>query len=936
MTKRKRIPLSCSACRKKKIRCDRVRPVCSGCTRSASTCVFEEGSRKNSSINVLLFRSEAPKNPNSNELNFLTPIQFTDPESSAPQFSPPPNQPIQKYDDVVVDFHSEVVSIHMVRPKSRVFNVSPLSGLSIAQRDYYGRIVFHGLFRFFKGVRSLAQARKTSKDFESLKIRERNLFIQKALDDIPDRMLEFSVRIHEYAARRHSNLSVSILTSFCELISQDALLAADIEMLLPSKPVIYMYIDRFFKFVYPVYPLMDEASFRADVAKLIGPDSVGPAKINFSNEDSHLDAATLLIVLKLAFLIVYSHSIEPLPEDVRVLKSYPITAPLYDLAKACLARYEFMHRCGFQLLLTLYYFQVYHSVGYEEGGDTPGGVETSILGETLMSAARSIGLHRDPFDNMSNFLGIQTESVKFLMLWRKAWHTLIALDAESVMSSGNPPRLNPDYANTEIPKLEDLLRGSNCSDLNVERVVISAICKKLVIVPLVRKIADLVNRMNNPPSIGELMPEINFLSKHLREKFRKYSDYVDDIRSRSEGLLPRYDYSATMKLVICTKEHFLLAEFLSGLKAQIFVLLEKAQRFPRETELALLDAMHDCMEDLYVAQFWTIFGRLYVLDYELVRCLYSTSRSMLLRRVSGLFVGVLVRMLCLRHSLTRGSQLLREEILDKTIILYKVYSRMAQQILAVCVVTDTSADMFYMSFKNQIGMHQCLRSITAERNDPEYGITGMLSLYLQNPATHERLFSSQATRGDFKNLMAILDLCRNYSRLTHELETVTGENVLGEDFSQTQRGPEEVDFKLDLEVMSFYQRTETVTQVELADFWDLLFVKDISEGNMRMNRYLKKIKGSRGRIQEMMKLLSSEGIPEHDCDAAGSGDKGSIETEVSTPFEPAPLPSELESLMKINLLGGDEPFMNYFNADPSLFDSFGQEFSNIFSVRRSS
>ncbi|RKO87638.1 hypothetical protein BDK51DRAFT_12186, partial [Blyttiomyces helicus] len=43
---RKRVTQACDACNKKKIKCDGLKPTCSNCTRSLSTCTYSRSAKK--------------------------------------------------------------------------------------------------------------------------------------------------------------------------------------------------------------------------------------------------------------------------------------------------------------------------------------------------------------------------------------------------------------------------------------------------------------------------------------------------------------------------------------------------------------------------------------------------------------------------------------------------------------------------------------------------------------------------------------------------------------------------------------------------------------------------------------------------------------------------------------------------------------------------
>lgn len=81
-----------------------------------------------------------------------------------------------------------------------------------------------------------------------------------------------------------------------------------IQIILPTRKVIWKLIDRYFAWLYPFMPFIDEESLIRDISKILGPKSFEDTKIQQVKVERRLDLAhigILLVVLRLSYLSLF-------------------------------------------------------------------------------------------------------------------------------------------------------------------------------------------------------------------------------------------------------------------------------------------------------------------------------------------------------------------------------------------------------------------------------------------------------------------------------------------------------------------------------------------------------------------------------------------------------------------------------------------------------
>lgn len=247
------------------------------------------------------------------------------------------------------------------------------------------------------------------------------------------------------------------LTFYDGQIDRQFQLIDKIKVVLPKKRVIWKLIHRFFTWVYPYCPFLDEEYFRRDVAALIGPESYADEPVSKINIDKKLDLATmgiLLIVLRYSYLSLFSNNTElneqtlksddpnPKIQAMKYLMLNPININAIDVAELCLEQFKLLRRTSFTVLQLALYIRLYHTYAPEDGDGADGG-DSQVLNSVLLQMAYSLGLNREPDENCPD--------LKINSLSRKIWQYLMISDLHLGYTFGNPLSTDEMYSDVKVP-----------------------------------------------------------------------------------------------------------------------------------------------------------------------------------------------------------------------------------------------------------------------------------------------------------------------------------------------------------------------------------------------------------------------------------------------------------------------------------------------------
>ncbi|EGW31656.1 uncharacterized protein SPAPADRAFT_72420 [Spathaspora passalidarum NRRL Y-27907] len=266
------------------------------------------------------------------------------------------------------------------------------------------------------------------------------------------------------------------LTFYEGQVEKELQLIDKIPLILPKKKVAWKLIDRFFTYLYPFMPFVDEMDFRQKIAAIIGSESLEDTPIKNLKVEKRLDLAiigTFLLIMRMSYLSLFSNktdvneerltTTDPSPEaqDVKYLLQNPISITTAIVANCCLSQFEILQKTSFPVLQLALYLRIYHTYAPEDGGGPDGG-ESQTLTAVIIQMAYSLGLHRDP-DNFNDVLNDKRQN----HLMRKIWHHLVLSDIHNCYTFGIPPAIDPDSYDTKIPFHEE--GNENLKDKTLDR-----------------------------------------------------------------------------------------------------------------------------------------------------------------------------------------------------------------------------------------------------------------------------------------------------------------------------------------------------------------------------------------------------------------------------------------------------------------------------------
>ena len=156
-----------------------------------------------------------------------------------------------------------------------------------------------GNFKIFKA------APETDSKFQSIALVRDGVEDLRPYDEMNKDKLEQRRTINKLSNDKSSGVS------FYEgKIDQELALIDRIKVILPKQKVCWMLINRFFELVYPYAPFVDEANFRQEMTRIIGPEGFLDAPISEVQVQNRLDLprmGTLLVMLRLTYLSLFSN-----------------------------------------------------------------------------------------------------------------------------------------------------------------------------------------------------------------------------------------------------------------------------------------------------------------------------------------------------------------------------------------------------------------------------------------------------------------------------------------------------------------------------------------------------------------------------------------------------------------------------------------------------
>ena len=298
---------------------------------------------------------------------------------------------------------------------------------------------------------------------------------------------------------------------------------------LPENKVIWLSIKRFFTYVYPILPYLDQLSFITDVEKLIDGnhfrDRYSEEKIGTLHVTKKLDFANLgilLLVLKFAeaSLIVNEDPGDgsiTWTKDEQYLLDHPLNEKMINVAQSCLNQFRLLRRCAlpiFQLALLMNEYEKLN--GLADGNDP----DSQNFISMLIQMAISIGMNRDP-SKFDTFIG----KGKMGNLWRKIWYGLLSSDVKQYIQFGSGKSAMCDFYDTELPVFDE--ESSNIDNYDLERVVIEKIRLNFKFDQEMLELADYLCQFKKNPNVRVVLTKVFKLEAMIKESFGTMKDLLN-------------------------------------------------------------------------------------------------------------------------------------------------------------------------------------------------------------------------------------------------------------------------------------------------------------------------------------------------------------------------------------------------------------------------
>ncbi|ABN64789.2 Fungal specific transcription factor [Scheffersomyces stipitis CBS 6054] len=232
---------------------------------------------------------------------------------------------------------------------------------------------------------------------------------------------------------------------------------------LPEKEIVWLLIDRFFEFLYPFLPFVDQLTFIEDMERLLGPreqESTGfdiPSHIKLHKETYEHDMAMLgilLLMMRFGYLSLFRNNddfnIETIQGgtsarviSVSRLLRHPISIDLAELARECLAGFNVLDEnipFTFSTLQLMFFMRFYCRLSPEDGWvhdviDYHGAI-------VRMSLAMKLNIDPDQVH--------PSESPRMKNLRRKMWNFLVIADVHNSLAFGSPLYIKEETCHTKV------------------------------------------------------------------------------------------------------------------------------------------------------------------------------------------------------------------------------------------------------------------------------------------------------------------------------------------------------------------------------------------------------------------------------------------------------------------------------------------------------
>lgn len=392
----------------------------------------------------------------------------------------------------------------------------------------------------------------------------------------------------QFSDRQINKAAIPLGLNFVPEVNEVSDLLERIRKKLPERSITWIHVNRFFMFLYPFVPFLDEYSFTTSLEKIIGSKN-DPAKqievIILSNMDYAI-LGILLIILRMSYLSLISNDDEfnnkvltntgmvetskfsqnELINLSNILK-VEIGIETTFLAQDCLTKFEYCRKTNLAILQLATMLRIYFSVAPEDP-EGPSKNQFQVCTGLLVQIAFSIGLNRDPEN-----LGLT--DVKMNHIRRKLWHYIVYLDLSQSACFGSPITINPQISDTKYPFYED--GNSNIGMSHFDHLLSQTYSKLQGLLAEIRNCLYTVLQFGKIP-MSDVVNSVNkleiFVHKHVGQDLKEFADGLNETQE-----------SGYMHDKLFTNYYINTKIFLMAIYMHIFVHYEKTSTNSNNADL---------------------------------------------------------------------------------------------------------------------------------------------------------------------------------------------------------------------------------------------------------------------------------------------------------------------------------------------------------------
>ncbi|ODQ77229.1 hypothetical protein BABINDRAFT_21289, partial [Babjeviella inositovora NRRL Y-12698] len=349
----------------------------------------------------------------------------------------------------------------------------------------------------------------------------------------------------------------------------ELLLVETIKKTLPTQRVTWLLVERFFKYLYPFFPIVDEWYFSTTCFEnILGEIKLVDEPFLSVNVLRTLDFANLgsmFVILRFSYLSLLSNNDDNASDDpdINYLLAHPIEANVIKVAQMCLNQFPVLRKSSLFIFRCTYLLRLYYIYAPEECDGADGG-DSQVFTGMLAQMANGIGLNRDPssFDQLS-------DDPRLMNIWRKFWHQIVTFDVHKGTMLGSPLNIKLEYSDTRVPTLDD--HNQNIKDLALEKLVLENIHQNTHLNGVVTELLELILNMKSAPKIAAITSLTDQLEAYVRNKFV-------DLRT----ILTPYNgnHLDSVRKVYHTITYLFVNSFLIPVYYHLFLFYEQARSLP--------------------------------------------------------------------------------------------------------------------------------------------------------------------------------------------------------------------------------------------------------------------------------------------------------------------------------------------------------------------